>query len=529
MEKAATEHRSTFHTWKYAAVIILMLASLVFSKWLLSVSQMLFLLIIVSDKGGLKRLGKAFLNPLVLVLISVYVFHVAGLLWSDDMKYATHDLRMKLPLLSFPILFAAAPPFGRNKTILLIKSFVFFMAIMTIINLIRFFILPHSIDFQPALWHSHIRFSLMLCLSIFMIIWLLFNKELSRIEQFIAPLFLAIFLVFLFLLESFTGLVIIALMIPFMAILFRNYVKNFTIKFIVSVILISGVIISFYSIFSVKRSFFPETSVPKVETLDKTTASGNKYIHDPISNLTENGTLVYQYICLEEIKNEWNKRSNKKLSEETIWHDANILMRYLSSKGLRKDSVGVWALSEEDIANIENNIPNYRLLQLDPIRERVYQFFWELNLYENTNNPSGHSLTQRMEYWKAAVKIIGENFWIGVGTGDVNTAFDKMYIQMNTLLYEQYRLRAHNQFLTFWLSFGIFGFLLFIISLIYPFTIKVHRHNLLYIGFIFIFLLSMLNEDTLETQVGVSFYALFNSFFLFAFSLKEQMKDKSEK
>jgi hypothetical protein len=38
----------------------------------------------------------------------------------------------------------------------------------------------------------------------------------------------------------------------------------------------------------------------------------------------------------------------------------------------------------------------------------------------------------------------------------------------------------------------------------------------------------MLNEDTLETQVGVTFYALFNSFLLFILPSLKQIENEKE-
>lgn len=528
MEELSTQKHSIFNEWKFPAAIILMLASLVFSKWLLSVSQMLLFILILTDKNGVKGLCKAIKNPIVLILISVYFLHILGLLWSEDLKFGLHDLKIKLPLLTFPILFAAIPEIEKSKTLVILKSFLIFMGIMSVINMIRHYVIPHTCDFQPALWHSHIRFSLMLCLSIFIIIWLFTQKALKGVEKVSAVVLLAVFFVTLLFLESFTGLVIFALLIPFSAVLFRNFVKSRLIKISVASLLLVSLFLTIYMVHSFHNSFFPKIEIPNLSDLEKYTESGHKYSHEINTSLCENGNLIYTYICYEELVPEWNKRSNKKISIDSLW-DANIQIRYLSSKGLRKDSAGVWALSENDIKNIENKIPNYRLAGMDPIRTRLYQFFWELSVYKNNNDPSGHSLTQRMEYWKAASRIIQQNFWTGVGTGDLQIAFDNMYNEMNSLLDEPYRLRAHNQYLSIGVGFGIIGFLIFLFSLVFPFFKQHIRHNILYIGFIFIFLLSMLNEDTLETQVGVSFYAIFNSLFIFVMKSKDFISTKLNK
>jgi hypothetical protein len=49
----------------------------------------------------------------------------------------------------------------------------------------------------------------------------------------------------------------------------------------------------------------------------------------------------------------------------------------------------------------------------------------------------------------------------------------------------------------------------------FPFIKNHGRIPFLFLVFQGIVLLSMLNEDTLETQAGVTFYAFFNAFFWF--------------
>ena len=522
--------QSGFHEWKFPVIIIILLGSLVFSKWLLTVSQLLLFIFIIFDAGGLKRLAKTFTYPPVLILIAVFFLHIAGLLWTENMDYAMKDIQIKLPLLVFPILFAAIPRDTAKKSILFIKFFIIFVALMSTINLIRYYILPQNHDSQIALWHSHIRFSLLICLSIFMTIWMMAKKILKQKETLIAISILILLITFLIILNSFTGLIIFLFLLVFMAISFRKQVKSKILKILVAIIITVLIGGSFYAFYSVKKKFFAPVEIPSFADLDKHTPSGNDYLHDTSSTLAENGNLIYLYICYEEMIDSWNKRSNYKISQDSAWSSqSNILLRYMTSLGLRKDSSGIMQLSENDIQNIENGIANKKLTNLDPLRLRLYKFFWEMSVYQNCNDPSGHSLTQRMEYWKTGTKIIKEHFWIGVGTGDVQQAFNEMYDEMNSLLDAPYRLRAHNQFLTIMISFGIFGLIIFLWSLIFPFLNKKHRGNLLYIGFIFIFLLSMLNEDTLETQVGVTFYALFNSLFLFVFDQSKKELDSHEK
>ena len=86
---------------------------------------------------------------------------------------------------------------------------------------------------------------------------------------------------------------------------------------------------------------------------------------------------------------------------------------------------------------------------------------------------------------------------------------------MHSLLDERWRLRSHNQYLSIAVAFGITGLLWFIFTLIYPLIRQARSGDYLYVFFIIISILSMVTEDTLETQAGVTFFALFTCIFLF--------------
>ena len=139
-------------------------------------------------------------------------------------------------------------------------------------------------------------------------------------------------------------------------------------------------------------------------------------------------------------------------------------------------------------------------------------------------NPSGHSVVQRLEFWKAALQIIKENPLLGVGTGDVKNAFEDQYTKMNSPLAKEWRLRSPNQFLAITVAFGFIGLILFLITLIFPLIADKNFNTYLYLMFFVIGFLSMISEDTLETQAGVTFFAFFNSLLLFLHKDKLQIK-----
>jgi O-antigen ligase len=161
------------------------------------------------------------------------------------------------------------------------------------------------------------------------------------------------------------------------------------------------------------------------------------------------------------------------------------------------------------------------------IRGRIYEFLWGFDNYRETGNPTGSTLMQRLEFWKASVGIIRDYWLTGVGTGDMNTAFQVQYENMHSKLAPDQRWRSHNQFLSIFVGFGIIGLLWFLVAIFYPPLMLQRRDDYFLVVFLIIALLSMLTEDTIESQTGVTFFAFFYSFFLFARKEKDPLISKT--
>jgi O-antigen ligase len=161
-------------------------------------------------------------------------------------------------------------------------------------------------------------------------------------------------------------------------------------------------------------------------------------------------------------------------------------------------------------------LPILSYLTLPSIKMRTHEVVYELQSYQLNQDPNGKSIAQRFVYWNIAWDIFKTAPLIGIGTGDVADVFNSYYLAHPNLLQQQYQHRAHNQWLTILLTFGILGLLLFMLVVFYPLFYKRKYLDYFYIVFFIAFSLSMLTEDTLETQAGVTFYALFNCLFLFA-------------
>ena len=191
------------------------------------------------------------------------------------------------------------------------------------------------------------------------------------------------------------------------------------------------------------------------------------------------------------------------------------MVRFLSSKGLRKDAEGLSKLNRTEIHSIERGIANVNYQEISNIHARLLQIMWEFDLFIKGGNPNGHSVTQRFEFWKAGWGIASSNLLIGVGTGDMPNTFHQQYIKMQSSLDIQHQLRSHNQYLAILVSFGIIGLIYFLIAFFFPLFSMGRKIGYLFAVYFIISIISMLSEDTLETQAGATFAAFFFSLLLF--------------
>ncbi len=256
-------------------------------------------------------------------------------------------------------------------------------------------------------------------------------------------------------------------------------------------------------------------SAPPIESIDleEKTANGNDYKHNTKCQYTENGHYIWLYVSEKELKQEWNERSNfpydslDKQGQKIKY----TLIRYLTSRGFKKDSTGVNKLSEKDISLIEKGYANYIFQYKYSLYPRIYKVIWQIDRYLKGGSANNHSITARIESYKTAMQIISDKPIFGVGTGDIRSTYYTYYEKNNTNI----DIIGANQFIKTTVATGLFGLIWFLIALFYPILKEKGQFNFLFITFFIISILSMLNEDTLFYQIGVSFFTFFYSILLF--------------
>ena len=134
------------------------------------------------------------------------------------------------------------------------------------------------------------------------------------------------------------------------------------------------------------------------------------------------------------------------------------------------------------------------------------------NLYftEESKKELSHKILNesRLGIWKSSRNIISENFFFGVGTGDIQDELNRQYTLAGDVDLKS-NLNAHNQYLEVLLENGFIGLLLFLSVFGMMFYIAVKEGNIIYLMFLIIVFISFLFETMLNRLAGVSFYSLF--------------------
>jgi len=518
---------SSLHHLIYVHALLLIAVGLPFSEILLSFGQFILVINWIWEGGYQKKWQHIITNRPLLIFLLLYGVHIVWLFNTQNFLFAFHDLKMKLPLLVLPVIVSTSGYLKKGELEKILSYFIIFVAIASLVVYmisLGFFDLRTTDNRSISIFISHIRFSLMINISIFLLSIFLIQKWsfYSIYKRIIIFVLIIWFVFFLFVLQSITGIMIFMIFTPFFLLRFFMQIKHFMLRYFMIILLITSVLlVSSYISHAVGRFYHVE----KIDfsKLPEMTKNGNHYDPYDGQKLIENGHYIGIYICRHELKNWWNAHS--KIPFDSL--DAknqylkNTMIRYMTSKGLKKDKEGCQNLSDVDVRNIEQGMTNYLMTKRFSIYNIIYKILWQIDVYKKTGECNNHSVVQRFEYWKTGSKIFSRKFLFGVGTGDIQDEFNLEYQLDESRLSEKNRHRTHNQFFTFAITFGIVGFLIVLFAIFYP-AFKLWNKDFAFMIIFIVMLLSFLNEDTLETQTGVTLFSFFYTIFIFG---KNKMTD----
>jgi len=459
----------------YMALVVFMMLGLACSKILLSLCLLtyaFFFLLFGDYKEFVNRFKE---NRVWLGLLLFFLFlHVLSCLWSTDLSAAWNGIRVRLSAVAIPLLITTTLPWKKQHLITLFKGFLMLLTLLMTLNIIRFIYLidqQEMHDIRQLSWFgSHIRFGILVSLAIG-ISWYLFSKR--HLHPFWALSFIALATAYTVYSQTFSAILSLGVVVVY---ILMDLCKNFAWKWMLILGCASaGILIAVGIVYDFQTPAPPCGSFPNVESAARAWQNKSKL-------------------------NWFGKDGKGQILQRTC-------ERYLCSKGKALKPVEIERLSSRETKDIELGFTDIHSANGNIIgryNELKFQF-------QHPTNPNGHTLLQRLIYWKSGFQIIKDNVLFGVGIGDLESSLKEVYKQ--TILKKEYQKRPHNMFLTTWMACGILGVLSLVLCLIHFVYLGVYEKSYLSVIFALILVVTMMLEDSLETQVGSAFFGLFAALF----------------
>jgi len=468
-----------------------------------------------SWENKITRLKSRKLILLIPLIFEIYLISTAVTLKYDHSLY---DIKKVMFYLVIPFAFALGKELSRKQKRFIFYAFAVSVLVAIGVALVRWIILPQEGNFSVhnISLISHIRFSFQLILVFWFVVFFSLKNysELSKRQHVVLAGLLIVYLGFLVFQQSLTGIVAFGTGLVYFLYYLINRTKG---EYKVPVIVVFFLLILvpvLYLTQSVKN--FYQIDWVEADSVENFTSEGNQYKHDFSNKMIENGHYVGLYVCETEMRNEWDKISEYKYDSRgrNGYPLSSTLIRYLTSKNLRKDAEGVRSLSETDIRNIEEGMANFIFAKKYSLYPRIYQTIWEYYVFSQTGYSNNQSFSQRIEFARAAINIIKKHPLLGVGTGKWKQEFANSFREINSQLDESLYASSHNQYLNFMVKFGIAGFIVIMFLLIYPIVKTGRYHDQLFMVFLVFMFFANFADSNLESHMGSSFFFFFYCLFL---------------
>lgn len=134
-----------------------------------------------------------------------------------------------------------------------------------------------------------------------------------------------------------------------------------------------------------------------------------------------------------------------------------------------------------------------------------------LDEVENPDMVLHNALVTRVSIWKSAIELGNKNTLTGYGSADAKKILVEYFKETDQKFLYKYEFPVHNQFLDYYLKFGVFGLIVLVFLLSVIFIISIYSKNIIGVVFVLNFLLSNLFDDFLIRFDGIVFSAIWFS------------------
>ena len=498
----------------FCGLLIAICAICVWGKFMVTLSLILLAVFWCAQLPSKQNFTLLAKRKTPLVIIACCLVFIVRCLWQLPSDDAGGEIQRWAVLAVFMLIFSSLQSLNHRQFFAIVCIYTASLVVSSVFNFVYFILNEaNNVDVRHAsIFMWYIRFVLFCLMGVAMCVYyLLFQKHIllpryAKILFLCCFVWLVFYLIFIKSITGYVGLFVLCVLSIYERI--RQYKKyDFLVIFLMAFTVL-GVRVGY------EAHFFLNPDEIDIEKLDTHTKQGNKYGKFFQRGFIENGHWVELYTCKQEIIDNWNLYSDTPLLETNakgfkIYHN---LMRYMTSKNVRKDAEGLAQLTAEDIRNIENGYTNYRFTSQFNLGSRIYESLEEGYMKSKGYNPQGNSITQRFVFWRVSFNVFLEHKLFGSGPKYYEEQLHNHYAHMT--LDERYWHQTHNQFLRILTTYGIVGFVCFVLALLLIPIFSRKKMTMLSVAWYSIFVISMMNDDTIASLYGIMFVSLFCGLFL---------------
>lgn len=137
----------------------------------------------------------------------------------------------------------------------------------------------------------------------------------------------------------------------------------------------------------------------------------------------------------------------------------------------------------------------------------------ELITVHKSTDEIENSVVIRSQILQCTFETISDHWITGLGPQNTQLELDRCYYHFESNAFENNSFNSHNQFLDYWLNYGILGFVCFIFYMIYLYKC-IGNNSFVGLMFLIASTFILLTENILTRQAGVVFFCFWTSYFL---------------